>query len=194
MYDYISGTITHKTATYIVVEANGVGYLLNISLNTFAHLKDATKTKVFTHLSIKEDAHTLYGFADEDERTLFRHLISVSGVGTGTARMMLSSLSPSELYQAITTGQVAVIKNIKGIGDKTAQRVILDLKDKLGKYDLSTPVLITSHNTIKDEALSALLTLGFNRNAAEKELDKLLKNPAESHSVESLLKAALKNL
>lgn len=194
MYDYISGTITHKTATYIVVETSGVGYLLNVSLNTFAQLKDATKVRVFTHLSIKEDSHTLYGFADEDERTLFRHLISVSGIGTGTARMMLSSLSPAELYQAITTAQVAVIKNIKGIGDKTAQRIILDLKDKLGKHDLSAPLLITSHNTIKDEALSALLTLGFNRNAAEKELDKLLKNPTESHSVESLIKASLKNL
>ncbi len=193
MYDYITGNITQKTATFVVVEAHGVGYLLHVSLHTFTRLKDMQQAKIFTHLSIKEDAHTLFGFADEDERTLFRHLISVSGVGPSTARMMLSSLSSAELYQAITTGQVAVIKKIKGIGDKTAQRIILDLKDKLIKYDISSPILESSHNTTKDEALSALLTLGFTRGVAEKELDKLLKS-AEPHTVESLIKAALKNL
>jgi Holliday junction DNA helicase RuvA len=194
MFDYISGNITHKTATYIVVEAGGIGYQLHVSLQTFSRLKDEQKARVFTHLSIKEDAHTLYGFADEEERGLFRQLISVSGVGPGTARVMLSSMSSTEMQHAILTANVAAIKKIKGIGDKTAQRIIIDLKDKVGKQDASTPLLITSHNTIKDQALSALLTLGFNKNAAEKELDKLMRNAAESQTVESLLKAALKNL
>ncbi|HNU49203.1 MAG TPA: Holliday junction branch migration protein RuvA [Bacteroidia bacterium] len=194
MYDYISGKITHATATYLVVEANGVGYQLQVSLQTYSKLKDAQSAKVYTHLSIKEDAHLLFGFADEDERQLFRHLISVSGVGPGTARVMLSSLSTSELQSAITTGNVAVIKKIKGIGDKTAQRIVIDLKDKLGKAGTAAPVLLTQGNTIKEEALSALLTLGFNRNVAEKELTKVLSGSGEVQSVEVLLREALKNL
>lgn len=194
MYDYISGKITHATATYLVVEANGVGYQLQVSLQTYSKLKDTQSAKVYTHLSIKEDAHLLFGFVDEDERQLFRHLISVSGVGPGTARVMLSSLSTSELQSAITTGNVAVIKKIKGIGDKTAQRIVIDLKDKLGKAGTSAPVLLTQGNTIKEEALSALLTLGFNRNVAEKELNKVLAGSGEVQSVEVLLREALKNL
>lgn len=194
MYDYISGKITHATATYLVVEANGVGYQLQVSLQTYSKLKDAQSAKVYTHLSIKEDAHLLFGFADEDERQLFRHLISVSGVGPGTARVMLSSLSTTELHRAITTGNVAVIKKIKGIGDKTAQRIVIDLKDKLGKAGASAPVLLTQGNTIKEEALSALLTLGFNRNVAEKELNKVMAGGGELQSVEVLLREALKNL
>ncbi|HOZ83397.1 MAG TPA: Holliday junction branch migration protein RuvA [Bacteroidia bacterium] len=194
MYDYISGKITHATATYLIVEANGVGYQLQVSLQTYSKLKDAQSAKVYTHLSIKEDAHLLFGFVDEDERQLFRHLISVSGVGPGTARVMLSSLSTSELQSAITTGNVAVIKKIKGIGDKTAQRIVIDLKDKLGKAGTSAPVLLTQGNTIKEEALSALLTLGFNRNVAEKELNKVLAGSGEVQSVEVLLREALKNL
>lgn len=194
MYDYISGKITHATATYIVVEANGVGYQLQVSLQTYSKLKDAQSAKVYTHLSIKEDAHLLFGFADEDERQLFRNLISVSGVGPGTARVMLSSLSTTELQSAITTGNVAVIKKIKGIGDKTAQRIVIDLKDKLGKAGASAPVLLTQGNTIKEEALSALLTLGFNRNVAEKELNKVMAGSGEFQSVEVLLREALKNL
>ncbi|HCI58598.1 MAG: Holliday junction branch migration protein RuvA [Bacteroidia bacterium] len=194
MYDYISGKITHATATYLVVEANGVGYQLQVSLQTYSKLKDAQSAKVYTHLSIKEDAHLLFGFADEDERQLFRHLISVSGVGPGTARVMLSSLSTTELQRAITTGNVAVIKKIKGIGDKTAQRIVIDLKDKLGKAGTTAPVLLTQGNTIKEEALSALLTLGFNRNVAEKELNKVMAGGGELQSVEVLLREALKNL
>mgnify|MGYP000964741335 CR=1 FL=1 len=194
MYDYISGKITHATATYLVVEANGVGYQLQVSLQTYSKLKDAQSAKVYTHLSIKEDAHLLFGFADEDERQLFRHLISVSGVGPGTARVMLSSLSTTELQRAITTGNVAVIKKIKGIGDKTAQRIVIDLKDKLGKAGTTAPVLLTQGNTIKEEALSALLTLGFNRNVAEKELNKVMAGAGELQSVEVLLREALKNL
>ncbi len=194
MYDYISGKITHATATYLVVEANGVGYQLQVSLQTYSKLKDAQSAKVYAHLSIKEDAHLLFGFADEDERQLFRNLISVSGVGPGTARVMLSSLSTTELQSAITTGNVAVIKKIKGIGDKTAQRIVIDLKDKLGKAGTAAPVLLTQGNTIKEEALSALLTLGFNRNVAEKELNKVLAGDGEFQSVEVLLREALKNL
>ncbi|MBS1763426.1 MAG: Holliday junction branch migration protein RuvA [Bacteroidetes bacterium] len=193
MYDYISGNITFKSATYIVVDAGGVGYQLNISLQTYTRLKDETSAKVFTHLAIKEDAHVLYGFADEEERILFRHLISVSGVGTGTARMMLSSMTAVELHQAITTGQVAAIKRIKGIGDKTAQRIIIDLKDKLGKSEMTT-IISSSSNTARDEALSALLALGFNRSAADKELHKVINHSSQPLTVEELIKAALKNL
>ncbi|HNR48117.1 MAG TPA: Holliday junction branch migration protein RuvA [Bacteroidia bacterium] len=194
MYDYISGNITFKSATYIVVEAGGVGYQLNISLQTYTRLKDEIRAKVFTHLAIKEDAHVLYGFADEEERTLFRHLISVSGVGPGTARVMLSSMTAVELHQSITTGQVAAIKRIKGIGDKTAQRIVIDLKDKLGKSEISSTIIPSSYNTAKDEALSALLALGFNRSAAEKELQKIIHQSSHNFTVEELIKAALKNL
>jgi Holliday junction DNA helicase RuvA len=193
MYDYITGTLTHKTATYLIIEAGGIGYQLHVSLQTYTQLKDAHQAKIYTHLAIKEDAHTLYGFAHEDERTLFRHLISVSGVGPGTARVMLSSITSAELQQAIINGQVAAIKRIKGIGDKTAQRIILDLKDKLAKTDTPTTIISTPHNTHKEQALSALLTLGFNRAAADKELTKISSaNPA--FSVEDLIKEALKNL
>ncbi|QQR95815.1 MAG: Holliday junction branch migration protein RuvA [Bacteroidota bacterium] len=193
MYDYISGKITHATATYLVVEANGVGYQLQVSLQTYSKLKDAQSAKVYTHLSIKEDAHLLFGFVDEDERQLFRHLISVSGV-VRHCKSYAFIAQYFELQSAITTGNVAVIKKIKGIGDKTAQRIVIDLKDKLGKAGTTAPVLLTQGNTIKEEALSALLTLGFNRNVAEKELNKVLAGSGEVQSVEVLLREALKNL
>lgn len=194
MYDYISGNITFQSATYIVVEAGGVGYHINVSLQTYSKLKDASHAKVFTHLAIKEDAHQLYGFADEAERVLFRQLISVSGVGTGTARMMLSSMTAAELQQAITTAHVAVIKRIKGIGEKTAQRIVIDLKDKLGKAEGEAAIISSFNNTTADEALSALLALGFNKGAADKELRKIMAHGSGNMTVEELIKAALKNL
>lgn len=194
MYDYISGKVISKTATHVIIECSGIGYHLNISLNTYSKINEAEHCKIFTHLAIKEDAHALYGFADEDERKMFRNLISVSGVGATTARMILSSLSPAELEQAILTGNAPMLQNIKGIGAKSAQRIIIDLKDKLGKSETSSKIISVANNTNRDEALSALITLGFAKNAAEKSLDHAIKNKGTNLSVENLIKAALGNL
>ena len=193
MYDYIKGKLTEKTATYIVVEAGGVGYNLAVSLYTYTKLKDQTEAKVLTYLAIKEDAHILFGFADEDERRMFKLLISVNGVGTGTARLMLSSLPANELIEAIATGSVAALKNIKGIGEKTAQRIINDLKDKIKKTDGGVNISLPSNNKIKEEALSALVTLGFAKPIAAKTLDKVL-TEKQNQTVESLIRAALSAL
>ncbi len=193
MYDYIKGKLTEKTATYIVVEAGGVGYNLAVSLYTYTKLKDMAEAKVLTYLAIKEDSHVLFGFADEDERKMFKLLISVNGVGTGTARLMLSSLPATELIEAIATGSVAALKNIKGIGEKTAQRIIIDLKDKIKKTDGVVNILLPLNNTIKEEALSALVTLGFAKPVAAKTLDKLLQTN-QNLTVESLIRAALNTL
>jgi holliday junction DNA helicase RuvA len=196
MINHIEGRLTEKTPTYAVIECGGVGYLLNISLNTYSKIGEYERCKLFAHLAIREDAHTLYGFADESERSLFRHLISVSGVGAGTARMILSSLSPVEIQQAITSGNVPLLKSIKGIGEKSAQRIIVDLKDKLGKETLAQGHTISFHqdNTVKDEALSAMVILGFARNAAEKAIDKIMRAEPEGITVEKLIKLALKNI
>lgn len=194
MYEYISGKFTYKSATYMVVEAGGIGYTIHISLNTYALIKDRDHGTIYTHLAIKEDAHLLYGFADETERKLFRHLISVSGVGAGTARMILSSLSPPELQQCIVTGNAPVLQNVKGIGAKSAQRIIIDLKDKLSKESQSGLLPAITGNTNRDEALSALVTLGFAKNAAEKSVDLVMKSGQKELSVEALIKAALNNL
>jgi Holliday junction DNA helicase RuvA len=192
---YLKGILAEKTPTYIVIECSGVGYFVHISLNTYSKLGADINCKVFTHLAIKEDSHTLYGFIDEQERALFRHLISVSGVGTGTARMMLSSSSPEELRQAILNGDVARLQSIKGIGGKTAQRIVIDLRDKMIKVsDENSPLIsLASNNTIREEALSALITLGFAKNIIEKALDKIIKTN-EDITVEKLIKSALKNL
>jgi Holliday junction DNA helicase RuvA len=194
MYDYITGKIISKSATQVVLECAGIGYQVNISLNTYSKIEEGSHCKIFTHLAIKEDAHTLYGFADEDERRMFRNLISVSGVGAATARMMLSSLTPVEIANAIVTGNAPVLQNIKGIGSKSAQRIIIDLKDKLGKTDTPAKLISINHNTNRDEALSALLTLGFAKNAAEKSLDHAIKSKGNELSVEELIKSALGNL
>ncbi|MEO5572562.1 MAG: Holliday junction branch migration protein RuvA [Bacteroidia bacterium] len=194
MYDYITGKIISKNATHIILECGGIGYQINISLNTYSNIHEGSQCKIFTHLAIKEDAHTLYGFADEDERKMFRNLISVSGVGASTARMMLSSLTPVEIAQAIVTGNAPVLQNIKGIGSKSAQRIIIDLKDKLGKIDTNSKMISIVHNTNRDEALSALVTLGFAKNAAEKSLDNAIRSKGAELSVEDLIKSALGNL
>ena len=194
MYEYITGKLTVKTATYVVVETGGIGYTVNISLNTFSKIKDLEHGKLYTHLSVKEDSHTLYGFADETEKRLFRHLISVSGIGTGTARMILSSLSPPELQQCIVTGNAPVLQNIKGIGAKSAQRIIIDLRDKLSKETTSDFLPSSLSNTKREEALSALVTLGFAKNTAEKSLETALRSGQPDMSVEALIKAALNNL
>ncbi|WMI69398.1 Holliday junction branch migration protein RuvA [Mangrovimonas sp. YM274] len=193
MITHIQGKLVEKNPTEVTIDCNGVGYLLHISLHTFSKIPDQENLKLYTHLQVREDSHTLFGFSSMSERDIFRLLISVSGIGANTARTMLSSLTPKQVREGIATGDVALIQSIKGIGAKTAQRVILDLKDKILKvYDideLSAP----QSNTNKDEALSALEVLGFNKKQAEKVVDKILSDQADA-SVESLIKEALKKL
>ena len=193
MYDYIKGEVVELTPTYAVVETGGVGYLINVSLSTFSRVGSAKNIVLFTHMAIREDAHTLYGFFDKAERELFRHLIGVSGVGAGTARMMLSSLSPEELRQAILAEDINKIKSVKGIGLKTAQRVVIDLKDKLGKEPLSGELFGLLNNTVREEALSALVMLGFAKISAQKVVDTVLKGKSDV-TVEELIKLSLKQL
>ena len=193
MITHLRGKLIEKNPTYVIVECNGVGYFLNVSLHTFSLLKDQESIQLFTHLLVKEDSHTLFGFAEKSEREIFRLLISVSGVGSSTARTMLSSLSPTEVKNAIAHGDVPSIQAVKGIGAKTAQRIILDLKDKILKVHDMGEVSLQSNNTNKEEALSALEVLGFVRRQSEKIVDKVLSQDP-SLSVENIIKLALKNL
>ena len=193
MIDYITGKVTQLNPAFVVVECNGIGYNINISLNTYAALDKADTVKILIHESIREDAHLLYGFVTEDERDLFRQLISVSGVGAGTARMMLSSVRPGDLREAISGGDVGILKAVKGIGLKTAQRIIIDLKDKTGKHTVSGEIIAFSDNTAREESLSALVMLGFARNSATKVIDNLLKEN-RSLPVEEIVRRALKLL
>jgi Holliday junction DNA helicase RuvA len=193
MIAHIQGKLVEKTPTDVVIDCNGVGYHINISLHTYSLLPNSDFVKLFTHLIIKEDAHTLYGFIEKSEREIFKMLLLVSGIGAGIARTMLSSLEPKQIIQALASGDVATIQSIKGIGSKTAQRAILDLKDKVLKiYDLDE-VSISQHNTNRDEALSALEVLGFVRKASEKIVDKVI-NENPDATVEVIIKQALKNL
>lgn len=193
MITHIKGRLIEKTPTDVVIDCNGVGYFLNISLHTFSQLPEDENVKLFTHLQIREDAHTLYGFSSTVEREIFRLLISVSGIGSSIARTMLSSLSPEQIREAIASEDVVTIQSIKGIGAKTAQRAVLDLKDKILKVYGMTPISAVSSNTNKNEALSALETLGFARKQAEKACDKVIKDDPQA-SVETIIKLALKNL
>jgi len=194
MIHHIKGRLVEKSPTHAIIEASGVGYFVNISLITFSKLGNDENCKLFTHLSIKEDSHTLYGFAEKSEREIFRQLISVNGVGASTARIMLSSMTAEEITTAIVTSDVNALKSIKGIGAKSAQRIIVDLKDKLGKIDgIEQNILTFTNNTNRDEALSALLALGFIKNSVEKVLNKVLKAQPDL-DVENLIKEALKNL
>jgi holliday junction DNA helicase RuvA len=194
MITHIEGRLTEKTPTYAIIDCGGVGYMLYISLNTYSKILEGEKIKLFSHLSIKEDAHVLYGFAEQSERNLFRQLISVSGVGAGTARMILSSLAPGEVVNAILSGNVALLQKIKGIGSKSAQRIIVDLKDKLAKENIDPDFTISSGSTVRDEAISALVMLGFVKAAAEKAVDKTINNAQTQLVVEQLIRQALKNL
>ncbi len=194
MFAYIDGKLTFKCPTYVVVEAGGVGYHIHISLNTYSALGNEERCKIYTWLHVKEDAHTLYGFADEGERRLFLHLISVSGIGPTTCRMMLSSITPLEIQNAIIKADVALIQQIKGIGAKSAQRIILELQDKLKKEGPDTLISMPQHNTTKDEALSALIMLGFGKQVAEKAIDNAVKKADQDLTVEQMIKIALKNL
>jgi Holliday junction DNA helicase RuvA len=193
MYEFIRGTIIERNPANIVIETAGVGYFINISLNTYSKLGPKREEILFLHQVVREDAHVLYGFADKDERTLFRNLISVNGVGANTAIMMLSSLNPDEVVAAITTENVAILKGVKGIGAKTAQRIIIDLKDKLGKLHETDQILLSPNNTIRNEALSALVMLGFVKRDAEKSVSTILKEQPDA-TVESVIKQALKRL
>ncbi|MFO8054709.1 MAG: Holliday junction branch migration protein RuvA [Bacteroidales bacterium] len=198
MYEHICGRLTEKNPAYAVIDCNGVGFFLHISLYTYTALNDQLKQaetcKLYTHLVVREDAMILYGFIDRQERALFRHLISVNGVGSNTARMILSSLTPGEITEAVLNEHSATLKSVKGIGAKSAQRIILDLKDKLKKETDPADILPSGHNTYRAEALSALAMLGFHESVAERALSKVLKTlPAES-SVEDIIKEALKSL
>jgi len=197
MYSYIQGKLAEINPAYAVIDTHGVGYLLHISVNTYGRIGKAENCKLYTHLVVREDAQLLYGFADETERGMFRQLISVSGIGPNTAILILSSLTPDELSIAITSSQVDVLKAVKGIGAKTAQRVIVDLKDKLDSSDPALQKLGILHNTKKEEALSGLVVLGFNKKIAERALDKIIRTEesgTDPLTVEQLIKEALKAL
>ena len=194
MITHIHGKLVEKTPTYVVVDVNGVGYKIKISLQTFSEI-EGELCKLYTHLSIKEDSHTLFGFFEQSERNLFRNLISVSGVGPSTAQVILSTYSPNEIIHHITSADVKAIESIKGIGAKTAQRIIIDLKDKVAKGIPTSDLLFDKiDNTIREEALFALLALGFAKKGAESKIDKVLKSNPEIASVEELVKTALSQM
>lgn len=193
MITQVRGRLIEKNPTEVVVDCNGVGYLLHISLNTFSSLPENENVVLYTHLSIREDAHTLFGFINKTEREVFKLLISVSGVGPSIARTMSSSMTSEEIQNAIASENVALIQSVKGIGAKTAQRVIVDLKDKILKTFDIDDVSISKSNTNKDEALSALEVLGFQRKQSDKIVNAILKENKDA-SVEKIIKLALKNL
>ena len=193
MITHVQGKLVEKTPTSVIIDVNGIGYLVNISLNTFSSIPDKENLKLYTHLQIKEDSHSLFGFYSLKEREIFRLLISVSGIGASTARTMLSSLTPDQIISAISNGDAPLIQSIKGIGLKTSQRVIIELKDKVLKiYDLDDQISVQNNNTTKDEALSALEVLGINKKSSEKLIDKIIIDSPEA-SVEFIIKEALKN-
>jgi len=196
MISFLKGRLVHKEPTFVVIDVNGVGYQVSISLQTFSEIKDHENILLYTHLNIREDAHLLYGFSQESEKRLFQQLISVNGVGPNTAMVMLSYMNSQELKTAIISENTAALQSIKGIGGKTAQRVIIELKDKLKKesWEETTPsVSAGPHNTIRKEALSALLTLGLPKGAAEKSVDTVLRKSGNNITLEDLVKQALKN-
>ena len=193
MIAHIQGKLVEKNPTNVVIDCGGVGYDINISLHTFSLLPTTDHIKLFTYVQIKEDAHTLFGFVEKSEREIFKMLLSVSGIGASIARTMLSSIAPRQIIQAIATADLGTIQSIKGIGSKTAQRVILDLKDKVLKlYDIDE-VSLTQNNTNRDEALSALEVLGFVRRISEKVVEKIIRETPDA-TVETIIKQALKNL
>ena len=191
MIAHIEGTLESKIPTQVVIDVSGVGYLLNISLNTYDELPSKGKLRLFSHLIVREDAHILYGFSQEEERTMFRELINVSGVGASTALMVLSSMKPSEVILAVDQSDVNAFKSVKGIGLKSAQRIIVDLKGKLDKIESNNDFLSPQGNTYKNEALSALVVLGIDKKKASNTIDAILKNN-EISSVEELIKMTLK--
>ncbi len=193
MYAYLNGKLAYKAPTHIILDVGGVGYHVHISLHTYSQIKDVEQCKLYISFQVREDAHTLYGFADEGERRLFEHLISVSGIGPGTGRMILSSITPEEIQAAIINGNVPLIQRIKGIGPKTAQRLVLELQDKLKKQGGDTLIALPRQQSIPEEALSALIMLGFARTQAEKVLSTIISGTPDL-TVEALIKEALKRL
>lgn len=193
MIAYLKGKLVVKDPTHVLIEVNGIGYHVNISLATYSDLKDKENTLIHTYLHVKEDAHTLYGFVNEQEKQMFLLLLSISGVGPSTALMIQSSLSSGELRQAIVDENVKTIQGVKGVGAKTAQRIILELKDKIRKEGVQKDFVPSLHNTVRSEALSALITLGISKNAAEKSIEVVLKNSGNTITLEELIKLALKN-
>lgn len=193
MITHIRGKLVEKNPTFVIIECNGIGYFLNISLHTYSKISDSEAIRLYTYLSVKEDSHTLFGFADKVEREIFKLLISVSGVGNSIARTMLSSMSPEQIQHAIASEDVATIQSVKGIGAKTAQRLIIDLRDKIVKTYQITEDSILPNNTIKEEALSALEVLGFSRKQVEKLVQKIVQEAPDT-TLENIIKQALKNL
>jgi len=195
MIAYIDGKLAYKDPTFVLIEVNGIGYEVKIPLSTFSDLKEGERVKLLTYLHVKEDSHTLYGFSDATQKRIFLDLISISGIGPNTGLMMLSSMNPSELQHAIASEDVKTIQSIKGIGSKTAQRVILELKDKFKKLNLvpeSRENVEFSHNSLRNEALSALVTLGIPKPTAEKNVDSIIKKEGDQLTLEKLIKLALK--
>jgi Holliday junction DNA helicase RuvA len=193
MYEYIEGALIEKNPAYCVIETGGVGYYIQISLATYSWLDTQTHVRLYIHQVVREDAHLLFGFFNKMEREMFRLLLTVSGIGANTARMMLSSLACEDLQQAILSGNISLLQSIKGIGAKTAQRVVIDLRDKISKEKTGGELFLTKDNRLKEEALSALVILGFNKSAVEKVIDKILLDD-KALSLEALIKKALKQL
>ncbi|MBS4013718.1 MAG: Holliday junction branch migration protein RuvA [Bacteroidetes bacterium] len=193
MITFVKGNLIEKNPAYIVVDCSGIGYFINISLQTYSQIPDSGEVKVYTHFIVREDAHSLYGFATKAEKDLFGHLISVSGVGPNTARMILSSMSAAEIKSAIVNNNTSALQNIKGIGSKSAQRIIVDLKDKLEKEGVERDENFkVINNTIQEEALSALVMLGFAKNSALKVIESITKK-GHNYTVEELIKEALRS-
>lgn len=192
MYEYLNGKLIEKNPAYVIIDCQGVGYFVNITLQTFSALPEKENCKLFIHFIVREDAQILYGFHDNFERNVFRNLLSVSGVGAATARMILSTLNSNEVIDAIARGDVALLKSVKGIGLKSAQRIIIDLKGKLDMTEDESSILSFGHNSLKDEALSGLVVLGFSKQMAEKGIEKALKVHPEIERVEQLIKEVLK--
>ncbi len=191
MIGYLNGKLTVKDPTFVIADVNGVGYEVKISLNTFSKIKDLESCLLHTYLHVKEDSQTLYGFSNPEEKSIFLHLISISGVGPNTALMINSSLNVEEIRNAIVNENVAVIQKVKGIGSKTAQRIILELKDKMRKEGFETDDSISTSSSIRSEALSALLTLGISKNMAEKGIDQMIRKHGSDISLEDLIKYVL---
>ncbi|MEI8053183.1 MAG: Holliday junction branch migration protein RuvA [Bacteroidota bacterium] len=192
MYAYLNGKFTYKSPAQIYIDVNGVGFEVNISLNTYSAIQNLTEGKLFTHLQVKEDGHVLFGFFDKQEKDIFLLLISVSGVGASTARMMLSAIKPEEINLAIVQGNIKLLESVKGIGKKTAERLVLELRDKVGKYLPQTGTSVMMVNSLEQDAVIALTALGISKAQAEQAIQKVIRIEPESHNLEVLIKKALK--
>jgi len=192
MYAYLEGKFTMKNPAQVYVDINGIGFEVNISLNTYSHIQSSVSGKLFTYLQVKEDGHTLFGFFDKGEKDMFIQLISVSGIGANTARMMLSHLKPDELSTAIQQGNIKLLESIKGIGKKTAERLVLELRDKIHKIDSIIPIQVNAGNRMQQDALNALVALGISKPQAEAAIKKIAVTEPDSNNLEDLIKKALK--